>query len=234
MHYFDYKKFKVHSSFNENLAIELANVCLNGDYHALETYKDEDHSLVVKIDFHGEHYILKVPRGRNNGFMERFRSLFRESYAKRTVDSHLEAEALGFKSPEPVLLIEQRVAGACVFSLFVYRYLAGRPGNKNDIELLAPIMAKLYENRILRGDADPSNFIIYDNKAYFIDFIFRKPIIFKRYFATMEFLRFLEDIPEAINYLPEADRNSLLFNIAIIIKNYRGKLKLFFRRLRLK
>lgn len=234
MQHFNYGKYKIQTAFDEKTTIELINECLNGSYQALETYKDEDHSLVVKIVFQGEHYILKVPRDRNNGFMERFRSFFRKSYARRTVESHLKAEALGFKSPEPVLLLEQRTAGVCVDSLFVYRYLDGRQGNHNDIEILAPIMVELYQKRILRGDADPSNFIIYNDSAYFIDFIFRKPIIFKRYFVAVEFLRFLEDTPEAINYLPESERNNAWFLIANAIKTLRTQLKLMTKKFRLK
>lgn len=234
MQTFQYGVYKIGTTLTTQQAKKLCDITISKDYEVVETYKDEAHSLVEKIKFQNIDYILKIPRGRNNGFLERLRSLFRKSYAERTVDSHFQANHLGFKSPKPVIFVEKRVFGICVFSFFVYPYIEGKPGEITDIDLLAPVMLKLYELRIIRGDAKTNNFIINNNEVYLIDFIFRKPIIFKRYFATMEFLRFLEDIPEAINYLPEADRNSLLFNNAIIIKNYRGKLKLFFRRLRLK
>lgn len=226
-----YGDYKLKTALPVDQGKSFAEDILNQTYRVEQVFKqDKNGSYVAKINHSkfGE-LIYKEPLFRNHSFWERLRSLilFRDSYAFRSFDSHIKALELGFKTAKPILAIEKRKFGVVVDSIFLYEYIAGRAGNNQDFEILAPIMIELYNQRYIRGDAKADNFLIKDNEAYLIDFILEKPILFQKLRVQMEFWKFCGYFPETLNRLPAEEANSFGLKLAKFIRKTLHKFRDF-------
>jgi len=186
------------TSDNERLSRALED----GDYQEVEVFKDNRQTYSALIRLHGQSYVLKIPRDRNNRLWQRVLSLFRASEAARHYRSMARLRELGLKGPEPVVAVERRRWGVVLDSRLLYRFRKGRKATREDAPLILPHLLALHDAGYLRNDPHAKNYLIDDGDVVFIDFRLTRPVLLRRFRLQRELALFLKTSPAAWDYLP--------------------------------
>lgn len=200
-------------------ARRLLDDCLDNRYQVIRELKNNRHNYLARVHTAAlSDLVIKQPRSRNKRIWERLMTLFRPGEAIRVQASHLKLKELGFACPDPILAAEFRSFGCVTDSFFLYRYQNGRPATKEDAPVVSHELQRLHSRGYTRGDPKVQNFLIDGGKVYFIDFKLAKPRWFLRHSTRMEYAHFLHTMPEGIEHLPQKERESPGFRLAVWLR----------------
>lgn len=221
-----YRDYDIVTTLPESDARELLSVCLDERYERLSALKDNKHNFVAQVETtRFPNLIVKEPRKRNKRRWERAMTLFRPGEAVRIHDSHQKLLELGFLCPLPLLAAELRKHGMVTNSFVIYRFQEGHSATSQDAERVSHELQRLHQKGYTRGDPKALNFLVNQDKVYFIDFKLAKPVLFRKHSIRMEYAHFLHTMPEGINYLPQHERESAGFLFAIWLRRAISDLK---------
>ncbi len=187
-----FKGYEFISTLPNEQAQALLDIVLQQAYETNRLYNDDSSCLVANIDTdHHSNIMLKVPRERNNRAWERILTLFRPNEAFRTFASMMVVKSIGLNCPQPLIAAHKKENGMSVDSFFVYEFVEGAPGTKEDVSILLQAMKSLHQAGYTRSDPKVVNFIVSNDEAIFIDFRLKKPKIFTNFQCTLNLCRFL-------------------------------------------
>ena len=223
---FTYRDYRVKTTLPVPVATGLVDDCLDQKFELIDALKDNSHNYVARVKTSSiADLILKEPRKRNRRLWERTMTRFRDGEALRVFDSHTKLDELKFDCPKAVLAAELRESGVVTDSFFLYQYQQGTPATAKDAGRVAHELQRLHSLGYTRGDPKAQNFLIHNDKVFFIDFKLSKPAVFKKHSSRMEYAHFLHTMPEGIHYLPESERNSTGFRFAVWLRRSVSDLK---------
>lgn len=212
-----HKKYEIISYIDKNMTLKYIDFILSKEYKLIEVYKNNKNSFTARIKIENDdNIILKVPIGRNNRPWQKLLNIFRNSDAFRIQNSLVKLQSLGLHGLSPILAAQQKNI-TVKESFFLYRYQEGVEATKDDYKLVATKLLKLHSHGYLRGDCKPSNFLIYQNRVYFIDFRLKKPLLFTKTKLLMEYLYLCKSMPKALEILPAKEKNSLSYKAAKLL-----------------
>lgn len=208
-----YQEYEYITTLPQEQAQALLDVILQKTYTANKVYNDDKTCFVASIntDAHSN-IILKFPRERNNRPWERFLTLFRPNEAFRTFSSMMVVQSIGLKCPQPLIAVHKKEKGMSVESFFVYDFIEGAPGVKENAPVIYKELKILHSAGYTRSDPKLVNFIVNKDEVYFIDFRLKKPKFFTKFQCTLNLCRFLHlavsrDLKQLDDYVQD---NSLL------------------------
>ncbi|MGL6098575.1 MAG: lipopolysaccharide core heptose(II) kinase RfaY, partial [Fusobacteriaceae bacterium] len=120
-----YKGYSIYF-FKEKYRI-LAEEIIDKKYRIKETYKNDNRSLVLKIELKSENYILKSPINEGKRFLKRIKTLIKKSEVLRTLENINSLRNKGLKELyTPYLAIEKRKYGLIEESYVLTEYIDGK------------------------------------------------------------------------------------------------------------
>lgn len=223
---FSYRGYHIKTALSKPEAKQLMDDCLSKSLDIVDELKNDSHNYIARTNTSSlTNLVIKEPRKRNKRRWERMMTRFRDGEALRVFDSHTKLKGLGFRCPEPILAAEFRKLGEVTKSFFLYRYQAGSPATAVDAKSVSNELQRLHSLGYTRGDPKAQNFLVHDGKVCFIDFKLSKPRLFPKHSTRMEYAHFLHTMPEGINYISEAEKNSMGFRFAVWLRRAISDLK---------
>lgn len=187
------------------------------NFKIIKILKNDKRSLVKIISIKNNFYILKIPKEKNNRKWQRFLSLFRGSESYREFKNLEKIFKLGFYSPKPLFVLEEKKWGMTFKSLLISEFIKGRESSINEIDLVSEVLKDIHKKGFLHGDSQLSNFMIFKNKIFLIDSKFSKNY-WGKFGAIYEFIYLEESCGENLkNYY---NKNDFYYKISKILNSY--------------
>ncbi|MEQ8924190.1 MAG: lipopolysaccharide core heptose(II) kinase RfaY [Fulvivirga sp.] len=152
-------------------AKELFERISNQQFEIVTVLKDNQRSIVKRINVNSRDLVLKVPKEKNSRFWIRFLTLFRSGEARKNLESMVVLENIGVKTTAPVLAAEVRQAGMVVNSWLLYEYLEGHSclNQPRNYEKVINTLNTIHQHGFIHGDPQIRNFIQKGSDVYVID-----------------------------------------------------------------
>lgn len=226
MKFLNHKEYRIFSNIEEETAKFLFDAIFSKSYQTILEYKNDESSFVSRIkikDF--EDMIFKIPRNRNSRLWEIFLTLFRESDSFRVAQSLKIANEAGLNSPSLIFAAQKRKFFVVIDSFFVYKFVEGREVMDSDLPKILRSLQILHSKGYIRSDPKIENFLMKEDKVYFIDFRLKKPIVFKKLFIMENLCKFIKTDKKLIGLLNENLKNSILYKTACFLSEIKSNCK---------
>ncbi len=156
---------------SKEAALGLYSTIYNSNYQRKVILKDNQRSLVMRIQANDFDCVLKIPKEKNARLWIRFLTWFRAGEAFKNLASMSLLWHEGIATTQPLLAAERRQFGMVVNSWLVYEYLEG-DSCLDHPEWYPSVIDKLgeiHKKGLLHGDPQIRNFICKEDQIFVID-----------------------------------------------------------------
>jgi hypothetical protein len=149
----------------------LYDMVTNNEYKVVNVLKDNDRSIVKRIEIDGLDLVLKIPLDKNRRPWIRFLTWFRLGEAFRNLTGMQLLDDLDILSTKPILAAQYKTFGMVTNAWLLYQYIDGKRcfEQPDSYQGVVQTLQKMHSKNILHGDPQMRNFIKSGHDIYVID-----------------------------------------------------------------